>query len=382
LSAPCRLPHPDLLPLWHGPLPGALSTAGKLVVVAAPSPADDAADDTPASRLEQDNGSGCDAQGVDESDLIPLSPLEQELGIRRVDFLLLLRRLGFQPVPRGLRTMVRRDQDDLLASHLNGAIALGAIPAELRPIERSDSALPVLVGPGWGEAARDAQLRLLRHRLELLELLARDGIAIDSRQLADLLELCRLPTCQPWQGGSQGCERSGLGCLRRRCPSQRSSWRIVVPWLPPGRTDRPCERPSWPSSWTQTCSVRATRARLLPATGSPSRHPARSRGWFRSGPHVDVPAGLAARHGQLLTLASSRLLSSPMSLDQLKAFLRRMQDDPSLRQRVLAAATADDVAQIALQLGFEFSGDELLRVSGQKFDRVTVHKNDIPGEYN
>jgi len=48
----------------------------------------------------------------------------------------------------------------------------------------------------------------------------------------------------------------------------------------------------------------------------------------------------------------------------------------------LAAATADDVAQIALKLGFEFSGDELLRVSGKKFDRVTVRKNDIPGEYN
>ena len=71
-----------------------------------------------------------------------------------------------------------------------------------------------------------------------------------------------------------------------------------------------------------------------------------------------------------------------MSLDQFKAFLRRMQDDPSLRSQVLAAATADDVAQIALQLGYEFSGDELLRVSGQKFDRVTVHKTDIPGEYN
>jgi hypothetical protein len=49
---------------------------------------------------------------------------------------------------------------------------------------------------------------------------------------------------------------------------------------------------------------------------------------------------------------------------------------------VLAAATADDVAQIALKLGFEFSGDELLRASGKKFDRVTVRKNDIPGEYN
>jgi predicted ribosomally synthesized peptide with nif11-like leader len=71
-----------------------------------------------------------------------------------------------------------------------------------------------------------------------------------------------------------------------------------------------------------------------------------------------------------------------MALDQLKAFLARLQADEALKQQVLAAATADDVAQIALKLGFEFSGDELLRVSGQRFDRVTVHKNDIPGEYN
>jgi predicted ribosomally synthesized peptide with nif11-like leader len=71
-----------------------------------------------------------------------------------------------------------------------------------------------------------------------------------------------------------------------------------------------------------------------------------------------------------------------MSLDRLKAFLTRMQDDPALRQTVLAAATADDVAQIAGKLGYEFSGDELLRLSGQKVDRVTVTKQDIPGEYN
>jgi predicted ribosomally synthesized peptide with nif11-like leader len=71
-----------------------------------------------------------------------------------------------------------------------------------------------------------------------------------------------------------------------------------------------------------------------------------------------------------------------MSLDQLKAFLAQLQSDAALKQDVLAAATADDVAQIAMKHGFEFSGDELLRVSGKKFDRVTVHKNDIPGEYN
>jgi predicted ribosomally synthesized peptide with nif11-like leader len=71
-----------------------------------------------------------------------------------------------------------------------------------------------------------------------------------------------------------------------------------------------------------------------------------------------------------------------MSLDQLKAFLKRVQDDEKTKQEILSAATADDVAFIAMKLGFEFSGDELLRVSGKKFDRVTVHKNNIPGEYN
>lgn len=75
-------------------------------------------------------------------------------------------------------------------------------------------------------------------------------------------------------------------------------------------------------------------------------------------------------------------VGAAMSLDQLKAFLARLQADEPLKQQVLAAATADDVAQIGLKLGFEFSGDELLRVSGKKFDRVTVHKNDMPGEYN
>ena len=71
-----------------------------------------------------------------------------------------------------------------------------------------------------------------------------------------------------------------------------------------------------------------------------------------------------------------------MSLDQLKAFLKRVQNDEKTKQDILSAATADDVAVIAMKLGFEFSGDELLRVSGKKFDRVTVHKQNIPGEYN
>tara|TARA_Y100001968_G_C19141106_1_gene611458 strand:+ start:457 stop:672 length:216 start_codon:yes stop_codon:yes gene_type:complete len=71
-----------------------------------------------------------------------------------------------------------------------------------------------------------------------------------------------------------------------------------------------------------------------------------------------------------------------MSLEQLRRFLKEMQNDESLKKVVLSSSTADDVAIIALSRGYEFSGDELLRFSGKKVGRVTVKKNDVPGEYN
>ncbi len=71
-----------------------------------------------------------------------------------------------------------------------------------------------------------------------------------------------------------------------------------------------------------------------------------------------------------------------MSIDQLRAFLKKMQEEPLIKEKVLSSSTADDVAKIAAKLGFEFSGDELLRFSGKKVGKVTVKKNDVPGEYN
>ena len=71
-----------------------------------------------------------------------------------------------------------------------------------------------------------------------------------------------------------------------------------------------------------------------------------------------------------------------MSLDELKRFLKEMQNDESLKEEVISSSTADDVALIALKRGYEFSGDELLRFSGKKVGKVTVKKNDVPGEYN
>lgn len=71
-----------------------------------------------------------------------------------------------------------------------------------------------------------------------------------------------------------------------------------------------------------------------------------------------------------------------MSFSEIKKFLLRMQSDESLKRKVISSATADDVALIAQQIGFKFSGDDLLRFNGQKVDRVTVRKVEHPGEYH
>ncbi len=71
-----------------------------------------------------------------------------------------------------------------------------------------------------------------------------------------------------------------------------------------------------------------------------------------------------------------------MSLSQIKLFLNRIQNDIELKKKVINCSTADEVALIGSQNGFVFSGDELLRFSGKKVGKVTLKKNDIPGEYS
>ena len=72
-----------------------------------------------------------------------------------------------------------------------------------------------------------------------------------------------------------------------------------------------------------------------------------------------------------------------MAFETVREFLSIMQADEALKEQVINAATADDVARIAYKLGYEFSGDELLRFSGQKVEKVTVRKATIPGgDYN
>ena len=76
------------------------------------------------------------------------------------------------------------------------------------------------------------------------------------------------------------------------------------------------------------------------------------------------------------------VISSDMSTDQLRQFFAHISRDPSLREQVLQAVSADAAALIAQELGYEVSGDELLRFSGKSSSGVSVTKIQHPGEYH
>ena len=71
-----------------------------------------------------------------------------------------------------------------------------------------------------------------------------------------------------------------------------------------------------------------------------------------------------------------------MSFSEIRKFLIKMQFDEDLKKLVTSSSTADDVALIGQSLGYDFSGDDLLRFNGQKVDNVTVRKVNHPGEYH
>jgi len=59
-----------------------------------------------------------------------------------------------------------------------------------------------------------------------------------------------------------------------------------------------------------------------------------------------------------------------MSFSEIRKFLIKMQSDEDLKKQVTTSSTADDVALIGQRLGYDFSGDDLLRFNVQILPEV------------
>ena len=71
-----------------------------------------------------------------------------------------------------------------------------------------------------------------------------------------------------------------------------------------------------------------------------------------------------------------------MSEEQIKKFLIEIQHNKALLDRVLSVGTADDIAQIASDAGFKFTGSELKNISGEVVKGVKLKSQDTSPSYN
>jgi len=69
-------------------------------------------------------------------------------------------------------------------------------------------------------------------------------------------------------------------------------------------------------------------------------------------------------------------------MQHLKEFLQRIQEDKELLAKVKEASTANEIAEIALKFGYEFSGNELKAMSKESIPGVRVKKQDTSPSYS
>ena len=71
-----------------------------------------------------------------------------------------------------------------------------------------------------------------------------------------------------------------------------------------------------------------------------------------------------------------------MSTDQLRDFLIEIRSNKSLFDKISAVATANEIALIAAEFGYDFTGEELKSISNQNIAGVKVKKQDTTPSYN
>ncbi len=71
-----------------------------------------------------------------------------------------------------------------------------------------------------------------------------------------------------------------------------------------------------------------------------------------------------------------------MSLAQIKEFLIEMGKNKELFKKISEAPTANEIASIAYEFGYEFSGEELKNISSNDLDGVKIKKQDTTPSYN
>ena len=111
--------------------------------------------------------------------VVSLSSLESDLGLSRVDLLLIIRELGIEQIRRGMRTWIRQDETGLIYDHLGRSNPKEPLVAEVVMVDTNTDHYQLITSeantrlPLEDDVIKYSKLRLLRERIEVLELLKR-----------------------------------------------------------------------------------------------------------------------------------------------------------------------------------------------------------------
>lgn len=166
---------------------------------------------------------------------VSLGSLEADLGISRVDLLLIIRDLGIEPIRRGMRTLVRQEETGLIYDHLGRDNPKAPLVAEVVTVDSNSSHHELVTTetnaeqPFQDDVRKYSKLRLLREKIELLHLLKTTKIELSSHEICSLLEVKRLPQTVQLSSGQLGFRRMGLEFERIHRAGQRTAWLIKKP---------------------------------------------------------------------------------------------------------------------------------------------------------
>ena len=71
-----------------------------------------------------------------------------------------------------------------------------------------------------------------------------------------------------------------------------------------------------------------------------------------------------------------------MAIDQLKTFLADIQKNKELFNAIGNASTANEIAEIASEFGYQFSGEELKAISKENIPGLKIKKQDTSPSYS
>lgn len=169
---------------------------------------------------------------------VSLGSLESDLGLSRVDLLLVIRELGIEPIRRGMRTWIRQDETGRIYDHLGRANPKEPLVAEVVTVDTNTEHHQLATSeantelPLEDDVRKYSKLRLLRERIEVLDLLQKTQIELTGNEICSLLEIKRLPQTEQLASGQRGFQRMGLEFERINRNGQRTAWLIKKPESP------------------------------------------------------------------------------------------------------------------------------------------------------